>query len=158
VTFLPLLVNKCQNKAIPQSQFIDAWKERVGEQFSNLCDLELLDVSGSELEHRARPISLRPFFEPSDLPAHIQGLYILTPGKGPQATTIMYFCASELSLDPASRFSELFSVKPKWRMDEVAPFLLDLAVDDKKRDALTLKFTRKFKGDDGHVYYTARGK
>lgn len=70
----------------------------------------------------------------------------------------MYFPASELPLDAASRFSELFSMKPRWRLDEIAPFLEDLAVDSKKRDALTLKFTRKFKGDDGQTCYTARGK
>lgn len=88
----------------------------------------------------------------------VQGFYLLTPAKGPQEATVMYFPASDLPLDPASRFSELFSVKPRWRMDEIAPFLQDLAVDSKKRDALTLKFTRKFKDDDGQTCYTARGK
>lgn len=71
---------------------------------------------------------------------------------------LTYFPISSLPLEPAARFSELFSVKQRWKVDEIQPFLSDLAVDQKKRDALTLKFTRKVKGDDGQNYYAARGR
>lgn len=70
----------------------------------------------------------------------------------------MYYPISALPLDPASRFSDLFSIKQRWRLDEIAPFLADLAIDSKKRDALTLKFTRKVKDDKGETFYAARAR
>jgi sister chromatid cohesion protein DCC1 len=72
---------------------------------------------------------------------------------------LLYFPVSSLPRDTAARFNELFSVRPRWKVSEIAPFLADLAVDAKKRDALTLKFTRKVKGEeDGEMYYAARGR
>lgn len=93
--------------------------------------------------------------------SHPQDSFIDNPTKTAQtasSASILYFPVSSLPLDPASRFSKLFSVKPRWKVSEIAPFLSDLAVDSKKRDALTLKFTRKIKGEGGEMEYAARAK
>ena len=92
----------------------------------------------------------------------MQGYYLLQPSRTASASgtsTLTYFPTSSLPLDPASRFSELFSLKSRWKASEIQPFLADLAVDAKKRDALTLKFTRKIKDDaTGELWFAARGR
>lgn len=45
-----------------------------------------------------------------------------------------------------------------WRLEELAPFLRDVAVDKKERDKLLMKFTRTSTGPDGVVWYNARAK
>lgn len=87
-----------------------------------------------------------------------QGCCLINAGRAGNDSTIQHFNAASLPADAASRFSELFSVRQKWLLRDVTPFLADLAVDAKKRDALILKFTRKLKGDDGEQYLTARTK
>ena len=140
------------NKAISQDQFMEEWRERIGEQFSPHCDLSLLKVSRLVRDQRAELIISR-----------LQGFYLTNAAK-PSASNsgkgdmLTYFPISSLPLEPAARFSDLFSVKQRWKVDEIQPFLADLAVDQKKRDALTLKYTRKIKGDDGQNYYAARGR
>ncbi|KAM0786307.1 hypothetical protein ACM66B_001785 [Microbotryomycetes sp. NB124-2] len=73
--------------------------------------------------------------------------------------TITYLPPCRLSSDPATRFSELFSIKPKWKDTDMILFLNDLVNpgDTKKRDALVLKFVRKVKDPkDGSTLWTAR--
>lgn len=138
-----------QNKVVPVDKFVESWREAMGEQYAAQCDLSLLQVSRT----------IRARFDESLYGAQPQGTYLLNPSRTTAtSSTLTYFPISSLPLDPASRFSELFSVRQKWRTDEIAPFLQDLAIDGKKRDALTLKFVRKVKGDDGVNYYTSRGR
>lgn len=64
--------------------------------------------------------------------------------------TIQYYPPSLLSPDPATRFAELFAVRPKWREVDMVPFLDDLVGGEKKeRDKLVMKFVRKVKVDVG---------
>ncbi|KAL7006887.1 Ctf8p and Ctf18p associating protein [Cystobasidiomycetes sp. EMM_F5] len=118
-----------EKKPVPVSSFMAAWKEAVGEQLADICDPDLLE-----------------------------GLCLVNPGRASLEPSLVYFPVASLPTDPALRFSELFSARPKWKVKEIAPFLVDLAIDSKKRDAITLKFTRKVKGDDGEPYYAARVK
>lgn len=146
-----------QHKPINLEGFLSEWRGAVGEEHSQHCDLALLAVSGRVRYRIAASVRARRQAEHSRLSS--QGTYLLNPSKkigGGDA--ILYFPISSLPSDPASRFNELFSVKARWRVDEIAPFLQGLAADPKKRDALTLKFTRKVKGDDGQMYYVARGR
>lgn len=76
-------------------------------------------------------------------------------GKRPQLT---YFPCSSLPLDPGLRFNDLFLVKPRWKADELVPFLRDIAVDSKARDKLFLKWCRATSDTDGVVWYTVRAK
>lgn len=77
----------------------------------------------------------------------------------PQPSTITYLSPTRLSTDPATRFSELFSLKPRWRDTEMLQFLSPDEIsggDVKKRDAVVLKFVRKVKEKDGSTTWTAR--
>lgn len=136
-----------QKKPVPVSSFMAAWKEAVGEQLADICDPDLLEVSY---------VSGLCYLQSIDM--HIQGLCLVNPGRASLEPSLVYFPVASLPTDPALRFSELFSARPKWKVKEIAPFLVDLAIDSKKRDAITLKFTRKVKGDDGEPYYAARVK
>ncbi|CCJ30475.1 unnamed protein product [Pneumocystis jirovecii] len=78
-----------------------------------------------------------PFSEYADL-SLLQGEYLLTG-----SSTIQYFPANELSIDPAIRFQELFLAQPKWNLPDILPFIRGLATDETKIDSLLRKFTRK---------------
>lgn len=67
----------------------------------------------------------------------------------------MYFPYTELPIDPAARFSELFLMRSRWKAQEITPFLDDISVNTKERDKLLLKFARALT-DSGVVFYTAR--
>lgn len=75
----------------------------------------------------------------------------------PPLSELVYFPASGLPVDPASRFADLFLTRSRWKADEIAPFLIDIVVDNKERDKLLLKFARAVTDTDG-VWYTARAK
>jgi sister chromatid cohesion protein DCC1 len=83
-----------------------------------------------------------------------KGNYLSTPTLT-SVPVLTYFPSSALPLDPAARFGDLFVTRPRWRASEIAPFLVDCAVDAKDRDKLLLKFARAVtEGKD--VFYTAR--
>ncbi|GAA5954649.1 hypothetical protein JCM3765_003842 [Sporobolomyces pararoseus] len=85
--------------------------------------------------------------------ALLSGVHIFQP---PPLNTIQYLPSSSLSSDPATRFSELFSLKSRWPEAEMGLFIDDLtAGDKKKRDALVLKFVRKVKEKD-ETFWTPR--
>ena len=68
---------------------------------------------------------------------------------------LVYFPASSLPIDPHARFGDLFLTRPRWRSQDIAPYLADIAVDAKERDKLLLKFARVTTDPEG-VWYTAR--
>lgn len=75
----------------------------------------------------------------------------------PPKTLLTFFPAAELPVDPGARFAELFLARPRWQMEEIAPFLADISVDAKERDRLLLKHARAVTDPDG-IWYTARAK
>ncbi|GAA6023903.1 hypothetical protein JCM10207_009268 [Rhodosporidiobolus poonsookiae] len=83
----------------------------------------------------------------------LAGLHLHRPAP---LSTLQYLPPSSLSPDPATRFAELFALKPRWLEADLALFVDDLTGGDKKRrDALVLKFVRKVK--EGQVtWWTAR--
>lgn len=82
-----------------------------------------------------------------------QGLHLFRP---PPVSTVQYLPPSSLSPDPAARFAELFSLKPRWLEADMSLYIDDLTGGDKKkRDALVLKFVRKVKDKDT-TWWTAR--
>jgi sister chromatid cohesion protein DCC1 len=82
----------------------------------------------------------------------IQGNFILSPNSD-----LIYFPASSLPVDPAARFADIFLTRPRWKAEDIVPFLSDIAVDSKERDKLLLKYARVNTDADG-VWYTARTK
>ncbi|KAG4302993.1 hypothetical protein PCANB_000675 [Pneumocystis canis] len=68
----------------------------------------------------------------------LQGEYILTG-----SSSLRYFPADMLPMDPALRFHELFLAQPKWNLSDILPFVRGLETDETKIDALLRKFARK---------------
>lgn len=83
----------------------------------------------------------------------LSGYYILSPSPSPTITLypnpasikIQYYSHHELPTEPAARFQDLFLTRPAWIAADLLPFIQDLALNDKKKDALLLKFTRASK-------------
>ncbi|BGP49769.1 Ctf8p and Ctf18p associating protein [Rhodotorula kratochvilovae] len=101
----------------------------------------------------ARWKSLSGGFAPVCYLALLAGVHLFRP---PPLSTVQYLPPSSLSPDPAARFAELFSLKPRWLEAEMSLFVDDLTGGDKKkRDALVLKFVRKVKEKDT-TWWTAR--
>lgn len=55
---------------------------------------------------------------------------------------IQHFDASNLPLDPSLRLQHLFQKREQWTLEELSPFLSEIAIDAKKRDAILLKYAR----------------
>lgn len=62
-----------------------------------------------------------------------------------------------LPVDPAARFSDLFLTRSKWKVEDLSPFLSDIAVNSKERDKLLLKYCRAVTDSHG-IRYTARAQ
>ncbi|KAJ9474311.1 Sister chromatid cohesion protein DCC1 [Pseudozyma hubeiensis] len=110
---------------IPLSDFVRTWHEScLSPDFRDLAQLDLLS-----------------------------GYYILTPSPSPSVSLypnpasikIQFFSYHELPADPAARFQDLFLTRPSWLAVDLLPFIDDLALNDKKKDGLLLKFTRASK-------------
>ncbi|PWY99178.1 hypothetical protein BCV70DRAFT_201385 [Testicularia cyperi] len=107
------------------SQFLDAWQKAcLSETFSSVATLSLLE--GQHILHPA--------------PTPTQNLY-----PSPSSVQIQYYSAAELPTEPAPRFQDLFLTRPSWLAQHLHPFIQDLALDAKKKDALLLKFCRSSK-------------
>ncbi|KAH0827514.1 sister chromatid cohesion protein Dcc1 [Lanmaoa asiatica] len=114
-----------KHEPILETEFMSKWKNAVGDAFESVVSLQLL--SGNYLRN------------PSDV----------------SRTTLSYLAASTLPTDPAARFAELFLTRPRWKSDEIEPFLSDIALNSKERDKLLLKYARAMSTPEG-TWYTAR--
>ncbi|KAI8974646.1 sister chromatid cohesion protein Dcc1 [Pilobolus umbonatus] len=117
------LLSQTKNKRWEIDDFMEVWKG-LGQ---NLFTPELEDISGLCVYH-----------ELTKLQQTVQ--------------YIQYFPVYELSTDPSQRFATLFAEKPLWGSEEITPFLIDLAPNQKERDKLLLKYTRTRKTKDSILY------
>ena len=76
----------------------------------------------------------------------------------PEQGELIYLPRSSLPADPGARFNDIFLVKPTWRLDEIIPYVDDLAVDAKARDRLILKWCRTTTDSQGVAWLTIRAK
>ncbi|KAJ2936934.1 hypothetical protein H1R20_g177, partial [Candolleomyces eurysporus] len=125
---LGILRDHKQNNPIEKEVFMDKWREAVGDTFADRVELRL--IAGNYLE-RSSGIT--------------------------DKDTLSYFPASDLPTEPAARFSDLFLTRPRWKVEEISPFLSEIAVDSKERDKLLLKYCRAV-NEAGVVWYTARAQ
>ncbi|KAI0720887.1 sister chromatid cohesion protein Dcc1 [Fomitopsis betulina] len=119
-----------KDDTLPLDEFLNKWRQSVGDTFEADVSLDLL--TGSYLA------------QTDDL-------------QDPPITALTYFPTSQLPIDPAARFTDLFLTRARWRAEEITPFLEDIVVDGKERDKLLLKYTRAIT-DSAGVWYTARAK
>ncbi|UZJ54854.1 hypothetical protein CBS101457_004174 [Exobasidium rhododendri] len=115
---LQLLVKKAKQAPTLLDDFQREWKDVVGVNLSDHTNLELLE--GHYLTFPAPPT------QPSD--SH--------------PITIQHFASSDLPLEPATRLQHLFKKREMWTLQELSPFLDEIAVDAKKRDGILLKYAR----------------
>jgi len=84
---------------------------------------------------------------------YLQGSYLVSVLDNTDHLT--YFPSSELPVDPAQRFADLFLTRSRWRRDDIAPFLQEIAMNSKERDKLLLKYCRTIPDTQG-AWYTSR--
>jgi sister chromatid cohesion protein DCC1 len=128
--------------------FMYKWRDIVGEQWSEICNFKLLEVSHSLVERQS---------------ADRQGEHLLTSPEGTAkltstSPTITPFPLHTLPLQPAIRFADLFLTRARWRPEEMTPFLKGLYRDgdNKERDKLITKFVRVVKEKEGSWWYPRR--
>ncbi|KAF9648550.1 hypothetical protein BDM02DRAFT_3155665 [Thelephora ganbajun] len=122
------ILKSYRHDPIDEKEFLDKWRNAVGDTFASQADLSLL--SGNYL------VSTKP-------------------QSHPPSNQLTYFPSSELPLEPLARFSDLFLTRSRWKAEEIAPFLDDIAIDRKERDKLLLKYARALTTPGG-TYYTSR--
>ncbi|KAL0949471.1 hypothetical protein HGRIS_009524 [Hohenbuehelia grisea] len=139
-----------QHEPILQTDFLTQWRGLVGDAFEAAISMELL--SGNYLSTQAFAFSADRFSVTIGADPDSE----LSSPNGPPST-LTYFPASRLPADPSARFGDLFLTRARWRPEEIAPFLADVAVDGKERDRLLLKYARAT-NEAGVVWYTARAQ
>ncbi|KAI1791296.1 hypothetical protein LXA43DRAFT_435172 [Ganoderma leucocontextum] len=119
-----------RHEPTPETAFLRQWRKAVGDTFEDKASLPLLS-----------------------------GTYLTSTDtlSDPPIPLLTYFPSSDLPVDAGARFAELFLARPRWRGEEIAPFLTDISVDAKERDKLLLKHARAVTDPDG-IWYTARAK
>ena len=141
-----------QHEPILEEDFMQKWRTAVGDKFESVADLRLLSVC--DQTHCSKINCTQ-----SMTPTNSQGNYLSRSSTRSLQTVseLVYFPASSLPFDPASRFADLFTTRPRWKAEDIAPFLADIVVDDKDRDKLLLKYARAVTDEDG-LWYTTRVK
>ena len=134
-----------QQEPIEKDELLAKWKSKVGDTFADSVSIDLLAVGISKLYCSSFHLKF------------LKGNYIETEVFGGSITTLKYFPASELPVDPAARFADLFLTRSKWKGEEISPFLSDIAANSKERDKLLLKYCRTVT-EPGGVRYTARAQ
>jgi len=126
--------------------FVENWKGAVGDAFEDLVDMSLLRVRKHLPMVHCRVFN---FYQGYCLTHVVETATVTTSG-------LQWFPRTELPSDPLSRFNDLFLVRPRWKVEDMEPFLEDIAVDKKEREKFLMKFTRGSADDKGNRYYTAR--
>ncbi|KAJ7283564.1 sister chromatid cohesion protein Dcc1 [Mycena rebaudengoi] len=111
---------------IEKDTLFSKWKAAVGDTFESFVSLALLS-----------------------------GNYLVSTSSTMGREMLTYFPSSALPVDPSSRFIDLFLTRQRWKAEDIAPFLVDIAINTKQRDILLLKFTRSTTDSQG-TWYTKK--
>ncbi|KAH9056583.1 sister chromatid cohesion protein Dcc1 [Lactarius vividus] len=122
------ILRQHKNDPVPEDEFMTKWNTAVGDTFTSSTSLQLLT-----------------------------GNYLCTPSPFCSSTVLSYFPCAELPVDPVARFSDLFLTRPRWKVEDIVPYLSDIAVDSKDLDKLLLRYARALTDKDG-LWYTARAR
>ncbi|KAJ7179056.1 sister chromatid cohesion protein Dcc1 [Mycena filopes] len=120
------ILRQHKDEPIEKDMLLGRWKSAVGDTFEARVALPLLS-----------------------------GNYLVSSGPMGNGDLLTYFPSSALPVDPPNRFIDLFLTRPRWKADEIGPFLSDIAVNTKERDKLLLKYTRATTDSQG-VWYTKK--
>ncbi|KAH9083683.1 hypothetical protein EDB83DRAFT_2330521 [Lactarius deliciosus] len=117
-----------KNDPVPEDEFMAKWNTAVGDTFAPSTSLQLLT-----------------------------GNYLCASSPFCSSTMLSYFPCAGLPVDPVARFSDLFITRPRWKAEDIVPYLSDIAVDSKDLDKLLLRYARALTDKDG-LWYTARAR
>ncbi|KAH8994018.1 sister chromatid cohesion protein Dcc1 [Lactarius akahatsu] len=117
-----------KNDPVPEDEFMAKWNAAVGDTFASSTSLQLLT-----------------------------GNYLCASSPFCSSTMLSYFPCAGLPVDPVARFSDLFLTRPRWKAEDIVPYLSDIAVDSKDLDKLLLRYARALTDKDG-LWYTARAR
>ncbi|KAJ6485139.1 sister chromatid cohesion protein Dcc1 [Mycena vitilis] len=120
------ILRQHKDDPIAKHALLDKWKLAVGDTFEASVSLPLLS-----------------------------GNYLVSAGALGGGDMLIYFPSSALPVDPPSRFIDLFLTRPRWKAEDIAPFLSDIAISTKDRDKLLLKYTRATTDSQG-IWYTKK--
>lgn len=142
---LEALRESAMKSSIKMVDFINDWESKIGPTLHDHIKVALLTVSSnkeSDVRHASDVITDSSFFD-----CLWQGHHLIYPPPPMQPSDsnpllIEYFAASSLALDPATRMQQLFQKREQWTIEHLGPFLDDVAIDSKKRDAILLKHAR----------------
>jgi len=85
----------------------------------------------------------------------LRGYYLLEKDPRTDLDSVRWWSRDVLSADAKTRFQQIFQEREKWRAEDLAPYLEDLAPTQKQMDALLLKFAR-ISTLHGVKYFTKR--
>ncbi|KAH8992849.1 sister chromatid cohesion protein Dcc1 [Lactarius hatsudake] len=113
-------------------------------------------------QHKNDPVSEDEFMAKwntavGDTFAPMHGNYLCASSPFCSSTMLSYFPCAGLPVDPVARFSDLFLTRPRWKAEDIVPYLSDIAVDSKDLDKLLLRYARALTDKDG-LWYTARAR
>ncbi|KAH9017071.1 sister chromatid cohesion protein Dcc1 [Lactarius hengduanensis] len=117
-----------KNDPVSEDEFMAKWNTAVGDTFTSSTSLQLLT-----------------------------GNYLCASSPFCSSTMLSYFPCAGLPVDPVARFSDLFLTRPRWKAEDIVPYLFDIAVDSKDLDKLLLRYARALTDKDG-LWYTARAR
>ncbi|EJD52739.1 hypothetical protein AURDEDRAFT_158470 [Auricularia subglabra TFB-10046 SS5] len=140
------ILQSYSDQGVLLDEFLQIWADAMSDSFISAIDMRLLEGNFIQNSIFARG----PGDESQEGASAISALT--------RRAQLVYLPASSLPIDPAMRFNDLFIVKARWKADELAPFLADIAVDSKARDKLLLKWCRTATDPDGTLWYTLRSK
>ncbi|TFK43457.1 sister chromatid cohesion protein Dcc1 [Crucibulum laeve] len=117
-----------KHEPIEKQELLAKWKSFVGDTFESSISLDLL-----------------------------LGNFLVSTSQMGEEEMLTYFAASSLPVEPAARFGDLFLTRTRWKGEDIEQFLADIAVNNKERDKLLLKYCRATTDATG-VWYTARAQ
>lgn len=127
-------------KALPYESFLQQWASLLGDDAAEWKTLDLRLLSGQYLINPPPTEAASNVTKIGNKSTTKTNHGSATPLSAP--VTIEYYPAELLPIEPAPRFQELFSTRRNWLMADLEPFIVDLAVDPKRREALMLRFAR----------------
>ena len=136
---MELLTAMAKEEPVRLDAFIAQWREELGDTAAEFAHMDLLKVR-AVVARSSQALNADPS-------SFSQGEHLIHPAPPARPTAalpfkVQYFPKSTLPLDASARFQELFLTRPQWLLDDLLPFIENLAVDKNRRDALLLKYCR----------------
>jgi len=85
---------------------------------------------------------------------HLKGVALVDMKNHPPV--IWHFSEHDLPDSPAERFTMLFKTRPRWKEEDITPYLVNVLGPNQKLSSLFLKYARSSKDENGDKVYSCR--